>query len=809
MAPERRRDILCLLLLAMLSVGFLWPVTIGSKVMLPADLLLLADPWAAHAREFADFPGRVNNPILDAVNQFYPWRAYARKHLLNNTVPLWNPHQFCGTPFVANNSSAVFYPETWLHCLMPAERALGWASALFLFLAGAFMFGFLRTIGCRAAAALFGAIAFMANGFFVGWLCFPSVRSVFAWLPLILMAYERAIRALPVSRLPNGPRAPQAVACAAVGRPLGWAVVMAAGVGLQFLAGFMHISLYLLMTVSLYVAWRTLMLWRAGALTRARYGFWLFIAAAVVGGCLAGCQLLPTLEAAGLSDRQASYERQVAFRLPPSFVVLGMIPDLMGNPVDNNHWGQWVPEQLRVYTETAWYVGAATWLFALLAVALYRRPATWFWVGMFVLSWLLAMGSGLNAVLYYLVPGYKWLHGIGRVIVIAATAVSILGALGLECVLEAVGQGRRRRLPGMVLGATLGLLIVGWLAWLGTKSFILHHQIQRALPGILPYTAVQVGRFCGLVLAAGILAYLCTTRLRRPALVALIILLALDMGLFIHHFTPAANPAYLHIRTATIPQLRSGREPHRFLSLGKDAVRRLPANQAMRLGLEDIQGSDSLYSGRYRKLLHAASTEILGFVQPDWRLPLMDLLGVRDVICRQALPPAEGFRRLEGQYEVNIYRNEQALPRAYVPATVRRVGTPAEALRIVTSPDFQPRREVIVTSDAADVERQQPAELRIEDYRINRFTIVSDQPWSGLTVIANSFFPGWHAFAGGRQLPVFAVDYTLTGVVVRGASRVDMVYLPTSFIVGGFLTCLATAILACLGTAAWRWRDGR
>jgi hypothetical protein len=29
-------------------------------------------------------------------------------------IPLWNPHQFCGAPFIANGQSAFFYPPNWL-----------------------------------------------------------------------------------------------------------------------------------------------------------------------------------------------------------------------------------------------------------------------------------------------------------------------------------------------------------------------------------------------------------------------------------------------------------------------------------------------------------------------------------------------------------------------------------------------------------------------------------------------------------------------------------------------------------------------
>ena len=176
-------DLAALGFLAAVALVVLWPVTLGEKVMLPTDLLLRMEPWHAHASEYGF--ERVQNPILDAVQQFYPWRRFAAQQVRGDQVPLWNPYSSCGAPFVANNQSAVFYPETSVFYLISPERAFGWATLLYLLLAGGFMYWYLRTVGCRPVASMLGALPFMLCGFAVGWLAFPSFRSVPAWLPLM------------------------------------------------------------------------------------------------------------------------------------------------------------------------------------------------------------------------------------------------------------------------------------------------------------------------------------------------------------------------------------------------------------------------------------------------------------------------------------------------------------------------------------------------------------------------------------------------------------------------------------------------
>ena len=86
------------------------------------------------------------NPLMwDGMAEFYPWRLFAAESLRAGWIPLWNPHQFCGTPFVANSQSAVFYPLNLLFCVMPVARAFGVSVWLHLRLTGLFLYGFLRS----------------------------------------------------------------------------------------------------------------------------------------------------------------------------------------------------------------------------------------------------------------------------------------------------------------------------------------------------------------------------------------------------------------------------------------------------------------------------------------------------------------------------------------------------------------------------------------------------------------------------------------------------------------------------------------
>jgi len=99
--------------------------------------------------------------------QFYPWRLLLRRGFEGGELPLWNPHQYCGYPFVGNGQSALFYPPNWLLWLIPADYFMGLSLALHWFLAGLFTFLLARTLGLRPGAAALAGIVYQCSGFMI------------------------------------------------------------------------------------------------------------------------------------------------------------------------------------------------------------------------------------------------------------------------------------------------------------------------------------------------------------------------------------------------------------------------------------------------------------------------------------------------------------------------------------------------------------------------------------------------------------------------------------------------------------------
>ncbi len=131
------RHILPYVFFLILVCIFLWRPIFTGAALLPGDYLAQMSPWNTVVKSCTPAPQW--NPLQwDAIAQYYPWRVFYASSMSHGHIPLWNPHQFCGTPFLANGQSAVLYPPNLLFLVFSPITAFTIFAALHLFLAMAF-----------------------------------------------------------------------------------------------------------------------------------------------------------------------------------------------------------------------------------------------------------------------------------------------------------------------------------------------------------------------------------------------------------------------------------------------------------------------------------------------------------------------------------------------------------------------------------------------------------------------------------------------------------------------------------------------
>jgi len=85
-----------------------------------------------------------NKPPLRAVENGDMWErvvpatAYLHETMQQGILPLWNPYQFCGAPFLNDPRHGFFQPLSWVFPLLPPSQALALHAFIAMMLMGLF-----------------------------------------------------------------------------------------------------------------------------------------------------------------------------------------------------------------------------------------------------------------------------------------------------------------------------------------------------------------------------------------------------------------------------------------------------------------------------------------------------------------------------------------------------------------------------------------------------------------------------------------------------------------------------------------------
>ena len=747
--------------LLLLPCVLLWPVVFQGAAFLPADLLRDIAPWrTSNPADLVPW-----NPLMwDGMAEFYPWRAFYAATLHTGYLPLWNPHQFCGTPFAANSQSAIFYPFNLLFCILPVWRAFGVSVLLHLFLTGSFAYLFLRrAMDLGRAAALLGAASWQLCHWQVAWLALPTFLCVSAWLPLALLLVDRA------AERPSPTRA----------LPLGLCL------GLMLLAGHLQIAFYCFGLIVAYALFRVV--------PRVKSDWRRLLPCAAVALALAlgvaAPQVLPAMELARVSHRAGAaatweaYQSYVRLALPPIHLVTLFAPGFFGSPTRGTYWGVGLNGGPGAYMEYACYSGILTLLLALLAVGVTWRSqaVTRFWALSAIAAMLLALGTPLNTLLFFGIPGFAQTGSPGRILVVWSFCLPVLAAIGVDALLRQVSLRALGR--SLLAFAVLAALNLGFTAIWITK---------KAPPGALAANlSAEVGDLwrlpAGILLASAAALWLHRRGTFSTAALggALATLAALDLLAAGYGFNRTTISKNVYPVTSLLPYLQAHADEGRVMPVNRKwnlydpppAI--LPPNAAMVYGLYDTQGYDSLLSGQYFQFAGALDG---GSPAPPENGNMVFTFGVgspqaraasaRFIVTQDPLNgPGLTLRFSDGG--AYVYEDANALPR-------------------IRTDKFGEKFLAKITA---------PTRLEVEGGGDQKFSSV---------IVADQWYPGWTAKVDGKPAEVVPGPYIFRRVILTPWMQqksglktfLEMRYEPMSIRFGLYTLCLALGGAAAAGAAA-------
>jgi len=290
--------------------------------------------------------------------------------------------------------------------------------------------------------------------------------------------------------------------------------------------------------------------------------------------------------------------------------------------------------------------------------------------------------------------------------------------------------------------------------------------------------------------------------------------------------TPTVSAA-AYLRAGPIEDTIRSQDSGRFLSLAAGLVNHrgylirqgpsdwsLLVNQrGMALGLEDVQGYNSIQLQRYWRFVRAVSPVKLDYNAGVFPRPppvALDLLQMRWVVGSPDLPPLGGLTRVAGDEHWALYERDGSPPRASVLSAWQVVGGWSQALRDVVDPSFDPGDKVILEQDPGigPSSSSGQGEGGTASYRslgIQAASVVVDARAPSVVLIRIPFDQGWHASVDGHAAPLLPADYLIQGVAVRAGHHVIRLSYDDPSIGYGLLGS-GMALLGLLGGALVLWR---
>jgi hypothetical protein len=157
-----------------------------------------------------------------------------------------------------------------------------------------------------------------------------------------------------------------------------------------------------------------------------------------------------------------------------------------------------------------------------------------------------------------------------------------------------------------------------------------------------------------------------------------------------------------------------------------------------------------------------------------------------------------------------VFENLRVMDRAWVVPAVRKLapGEIQQAIRSGAFPDgspFDPRQTALVERDVAgwasdSATAPAAARVSIAEPANTALDVSVDAPARGFLVVRDVYYPGWHAYRNGAEVPIYQTNYIQRGMVVEpGQNRIRFEYSPAPFRLGAgiMLTAASFALATC------------
>ena len=704
----------------------------------------------------------------------YTRKYYKDYHEEFGGIPRWNPLILGGLPFIDAMHGDTFYPGAWLKFFMPLKRALGHKLIWHVFLAGVFMYLFLRTLKMRREAAFLGGIMYMLAPSFVT-LIYPGHDAkmyVIAFLPLAFALLE------------TGMKSPKLYTFTGLG----------AVMGLLILTSHVQMAYYAFWGIGLYFFFRLLFAEeeeRSGRVKKAAF----FMLAVLIALTLGAIQLFPsykftTSQSVRAGAERTGYDYATSWSLHPEEVMGMVVPSFPGFEggigkitEKTTYWGR------NTFKLNSEYHGILPLLFAVLALLTCRDKRTWFFLGGAILSLVYSLGAEtpIYRLFYALVPGVKNFRAPSMIIFLFHFSICVMAVQFINGFLErttSLRDGDKRLLYSVgaiaavafITAAAMGSLLNVWQAVFQDGTIASRVDIMRANIPYITRDLVKVAFF-----AAAALTGLWMFLSRKIGVSALVILLGLvafvDESLvdsrFIRVFRPETHAGTAPDRIANeLMKEMENKPPFRIFGLLTQITGLHSPNYYAMFGIQAANGQHNNELQTYE--LFKGGRTYTNYMM-HWgdnnefkqeRIAdnnFLEVAGVRFIV----IPSQTGSFLIE---------NTSALGRAFIVHDCAVVPNDTLAVEMLRGGDFNPAKTAIINKVC---KLQMPGagnetlNSRVENisYRKDTIAIQTESDAPGLLVLSENYVPYWQVSLDDEPEEIYRAYGTFMAVELPAGSH--------------------------------------
>jgi len=498
----------------------------------------------------------------------------------------------------------------------------------------------------------------------------------------------------------------------------------------------------------------------------------------------------------------------------------------------NLYWGQ-MP-----FTDAANYMGIGILLLGILGVWFNRKdPFVIFLAVLGLFALLLSFGKNFSAlydVFYNMVPSFNKFRAPSMALCLLQFAMPVLAGYGLTSVISWAGNKDKRKTALIVAGIAGAFLLLGFAYTAvneeGYKTSVAESLVAKN-PNQLKTTADVSPQYLQMVydhmrsdwiatgfiaLCFGGLVLLVVRGTIKPSVampLAVLLTLADLWRVDSRPYEPREGSPEKNVfrRYDMVDFIQQDKGVYRIADLSNA----LPANWWAYHFIENVHGYSSAKLRVYQDVLDVAAH---GPDQPP--VPgnsmisspfIWSLLNVKYVVTRQELGGVEPvFRSTQGFL---IYRNSSVLPRAWFVDSVVVEGDARKTLNHLRDMDFNAAGKAYVESAVQGTVSapDSTATVRVTNKSNQNLALEANTNTSAFLVVSEVYYPEWHCFVDGAEVPTHKTDFLLRGVVVpAGKHKIEFRYISPAFENGRMISMASNGIALLIGIGGFiLWRRSK